>query len=50
MTISHHLPTVNNIYNLDIKSFSNLYVTTENDATTTLQGNTLNVRSGAKVW
>ncbi|KAI0222148.1 hypothetical protein LSAT2_026634 [Lamellibrachia satsuma] len=49
MTIDHHTPTVNHIKTLDLKSFSKLIVTTHQDATTTLEGDTLDVRSGALV-
>lgn len=49
MTIDHHTPTVNHITTLDVKSFAKLMVTTHQDATTTLEGDTLDVRSGALV-
>lgn len=49
MTIDHHTPTVNHIKTLDVKSFAKLMVTTRQDATTTLEGDTLDVRSGALV-
>ena len=49
MTIDHHTPTVNRIKTLDLKSFSRLMVTTRQDATTTLEGDNLDVRSGALV-
>ena len=49
MTIDHHTPTVNHITTLDVKSFAKLMVTTHQEATTTLEGDTLDVRSGALV-
>ena len=49
MTIDHHTPTVNHIKTLDVKSFAKFMVTTRQDATTTLEGETLDVRSGALV-
>jgi len=49
MTIDHHTPTVNHITTLDVKSFAKLMVTTHQKATTTLEGDTFDVRSGALV-
>ena len=49
VTIDHHTPTVNLITNLDIKTYAEVMVITDREATTTLKGHTLTVRSGAKV-
>lgn len=48
-TIDHHRPMVNRIDRLDIKTFGHMLVVTDREATTTLQGTTLTVRSGASV-
>lgn len=48
-TIDHHRPMVNCIERLDIKTFGHMLVVTDREATTTLQGTTLTVRSGASV-
>lgn len=48
-TIDHHRPMVNRIDRLDIKTFGHMLVVTDREATTTLQGTTLTVRSGATV-
>lgn len=48
-TIDHHCPMVNRIDRLDIKTFGHMLVVTDREATTTLQGTTLTVRSGATV-
>ena len=49
MTIDHHQPMVNEIRNLDVKTFGIVKVTTDRMALTELQGSTLTVRSGAIV-
>ncbi|XP_033745596.1 uncharacterized protein LOC117331111 [Pecten maximus] len=49
MTLDHFKETVNQIENLDIKTFGELYVFTDQEALTTLKGTSLTVRSGAKL-
>ena len=49
VTLDHHTAIVNEMTNLDIKSFAKLMVTTSEAATTTLVGSQLDIRSGAQV-
>jgi len=49
VTIDHHKQMVNHITSLDVKSFAKLIVKTHQDATTTLEGDILDVRSGGLV-
>ena len=49
MTIDHYVPTISRIDHLDIKTFGDMSVRTDNEAMTTILGTTLTVRSGAKV-
>ena len=49
VTIDHYEPTVNEIERLDIKSYGQLLAVTESDATTTLKGLELDIRSGSMV-
>lgn len=47
--IDHHEVITNMIKELDVKTFGKLEVVTDRDALTTIEGERLTVRSGAKV-
>ena len=49
LTIDHHEPTINEIERLDIKSYGEVRVITDQEATTKLKGLELDIRSGATV-